>query len=80
MRGIIWGIFHLRRPSGPLTRIMLSKIDLNNAFRKIPAEWSSCPLFGYAFHELIVGELRLQCFWQNSPGVWCLVFATLEHS
>ena len=80
LRGIIWRILHLRRPSVTPTRILLSKMDVKDAFRQIPVEWAHCPLFGYAFRDLVVVDRRLQFGWRNSPGFWCLFSAALEHA
>ena len=38
LRGIVWRILRLRRPSVAPTRILLSETDVNDAFRQIPAE------------------------------------------
>ena len=38
LRGIIWRILHLRHPSVPTTRILLSKMDVKDSFRQIPVE------------------------------------------
>ena len=60
LRGIIWRILDLRRPSVPITRILLNKTDVKDAFRQIAVEWSRCPLFGYAFYGFTVVDRRLQ--------------------
>ena len=80
LRDKIWRILHLRRPSAPLTRILLSKMGLKDAFRQISVEWFHCPVFGYAFHDLVIVDRRLQFGWRNSPGFWCMFSAALEHS
>ena len=80
LRGIISRILHSRRPSATPTRILLSKMDVKDAFRHIHVEWVHCPLFGYAFHGLVVVDRRLQFGWRNSPGFWSLFSAALEHA
>ena len=77
---IVWRVLHLCRPSAPLTRILLSKMDVKDAFRQICVEWSHCPVFGYAFRDLVIVDRRLQFGWRNSPGFWCLFSAALKHS
>ena len=38
LRYIIWRVLHLHRPSAPLFRMLLSKMDVKDAFRRICVE------------------------------------------
>ena len=37
-------------------------------------------MFGYAFHELVVADRRLQFGWRSSPAFFCMFSAALEHA
>ena len=59
---------------------MLSRIDVNEAYRQIPVDPEGAPVFGYKVRNCAVVDLRLQFRWRNSPGFWGLFSAALEHS
>ena len=80
LRDIIWRILYLRRRFGPHARIVLSKIDVTEAFRQVSVQWAGAPVFGYGFREWIVADRRLQFGWRSSPGFFCLFSAALEHA
>ena len=61
-------------------RIVLSKIDVAEAFRQVSVRWAGAPVFGYEFSEWIVVDRRLQFVWRSSPGGFCLFPAALEHA
>ena len=80
LRDIIWRILYLRQRFGRRARIVLSKMDVKDAFRQVPVEITRAPVFGYVFGDLVVVDRRLQFGWRNSPGFWCLFSSALEHA
>ena len=80
LRDIVWRILWLRRTYGPSARIVLSKIDVTDAFRQVAVQWSGAPVFGYSVGDLVVVDRRLVFGWRNSPGNFCVMTAALEHS
>ena len=78
LRNIIGRILYLRRRFGPRARIVLSKIDVTEAFRQVSVQWAGAPVFAYVFRELVVADRTLQFGW--SPGFFCLFSAALEHA
>ena len=46
LRNIIGRILYLRRRVGPRVRIVLSKIDVTEAFRQVSVQWAGAPVFG----------------------------------
>lgn len=50
LRDIMLRIVYLRRPVGPCARILLSKMDVTEAFRQVRVQWAGAPIFGYNFH------------------------------
>ena len=51
---MLYGVvcFVLRWKYGVSARIVLSKLDVKDAFRQVPAEWERSPTFGYVFRDL----------------------------
>ena len=47
LRNIIGRILYLRRRFGPRARIVLSKIDVTEAFRQVSVQWAGASVFGY---------------------------------
>ena len=80
LRNIIGRILFLRRRFGPRARIVLSKMDVTEAFRQVRVQWAGAPVFGYAFRDFVVADRRLQFGWRSSPGFFCLFSAALEHA
>ena len=80
LRNIIGRILYLRRRFGPRARIVLSKIDVTEAFRQVSVQWAGAPVFGYVIRELVVADRRLQFGWRGWPGVFGLFSAALEHA
>ena len=80
LRNIIGRILYLRRRFGSRARIVLSKIDVTEAFRQVSAQWAGAPVFGYAFYELVVADRRSQFGWRSSPGFFCLFSACLLYT
>ena len=80
LRNIIWCILYLRRRFGSRTRVVLSRIDVTEAFQLVSVQWAGAPVFGYAFRELVVADRRLQFGWRSSTRVFCLFSAALKHA
>ena len=80
LRDVVRRIAYLRRKVGVSARILLSKMDVKDAFRQVAVEWERSPTFGYVFRDLVVVDRRLQFGWRSSPGFWCLFASALEHS
>ena len=80
LRDIVWSILFLRRTLAPNTHIMLSKIDVKDAFRQMAVEWDDCTKFGYVFGDFVVVDRRLVFGWRNSPGFYCLLAGAIEHA
>ena len=64
----VYNVLYLRRKYGVGARIILSKMDVEDAFRQVVVEWERSPMFGYVFRDLVVVNMRLQFGWRNSPG------------
>ena len=80
LRDIVWRILFLRRTLAPHTHIMLSKMDVKDAFRQVAVEWDGCTKFGDVFGDSVVVDRRLVFGWRNSPGFNCLLAGAIEHA
>ena len=80
LRDIVWRILFLRRTLAPHTHIMLSKMDVKDAFRQVAVEWDGCTKFGYVLGDFVVVDRRLVFGWRNSPGFYCLLVGPIEHA
>lgn len=80
LRDALLRVLYLRQEHGPGTRIVLSRIDVKDAFRQIPVDPEGAPAFGYRVGNYAVVDLRLQFGWRSSPGFWGLFSAALEHA
>ena len=80
LRDIVWRILFLRRTLAPHTHIMLSKMDVKDAFRQVAVEWDGCTKFGYVLGDFVVVDRRLVFGWRNSPGLYCLLAGAIEHA
>ena len=49
LRNVIGRILYLRRRFGPRAHIVLSKINVTEAFRQVSVQWAGVPVFGYVF-------------------------------
>ena len=79
LHDILWRILFLRRKFGPQARIVISNMDVAEAFRQVAVRWAA-PVFGYVFRDWVVVDRRLQFGWPNSPGFFCLFSSALQHS
>ncbi|CAN0043129.1 unnamed protein product, partial [Choristocarpus tenellus] len=68
------------RKKFPGKRIMISKMDVKDAFRQVQVEPRGGAKFGYCVGDLLVIDFRLQFGWRNSPGWWDLLASALEFS
>ena len=80
LRDIVWRILFLRRTLTPHTHIILSKMDVKDAFRQVAGEWDGCTKFVYVFGDFVVVDRRLVFGWRNSPGFYCLLAGAIEHA
>ena len=67
LRDVILRILYLHRRL-PRARIVLSKIEVTEAFRQVSVQWSGAPVFGCSFHEWVVADGRLQFEWRQRRG------------
>ena len=74
LRDIVWRILFLRCTLAPHTHIMLSKMDVKDAFRQVAVEWDGCTKFGYVLGDFVVVDRRLVFGWRNSPGFYIIAF------
>ena len=79
LRDVIWRMLYLRRRFGSGARIVLSKIDVSEAFRPVSVLRAGPPVFGYSFREWVVRDRPLQFGWRSSRGGFSYVLAALEH-
>ena len=71
---------YLRQRHGVVARVMLCRIDIKDAFHKIPVDPLYAATFGYVFDEYAVVDVFLQFEGRSSPGYWDLVASSLEHA
>ena len=67
MPAILRRICPLREAVGPDVLIYSSKMDVNDAFRRLHVAWEKAPTFAYGVNDLIVVDFRLAQF----AGVVC---------
>ena len=65
---------------GDRARILILKMDVKNAFGKIPVDPDAASVFGYVLGKLLVNNLWLQVGWRGSPGWWGVVSAAMQHA
>ena len=70
----------LRRTLAPHTHIMLSKMDVKDAFRQVAVEWDGCTKFGYVLGDFVVVDRRMVFGWRNSSGFYCLLAGAIQHA
>lgn len=59
---------------------MLSRIDVKETYRQIPADPEGAPDFYYRVRNLAEVDPRLKFGWRNRPGRWGLFSAALERA
>lgn len=79
LRNFAWRILYLRHKA-PRGRILLSSMDVAQAYRQVVMSWGNGTMFGYPFGDWIVVDRRLPFGWVNSAGYFCLFSAALKHS
>lgn len=80
LRDVVWRVLFLRKTFGTGVRIVLSKIDMTDAFRQVPVCGRDSPVFGYSFGKWVIVDRRLEFGWTNSPGNFCLLTSAIEHA
>lgn len=65
LRPFIGRIVHLRR-RWPQTRILLTKMDVAEAFRQVAMSWERNTVFGYSFQDWVVVDRRLVFGWTQA--------------
>ena len=80
LRDVLLQVLFLRQMHGPTARIVLCRVDVKDAYRQVLVDPVGAPVFEYSMGECVVVDLRLQCGWRNSPGVWGLMASALEHA
>ena len=58
----------LRAQIGNQPRILIKKMDANNAFRQVPVEPDRGAAFGYVLGQYLIVDLRLEFGWGGSPA------------
>ena len=79
LRDVLLRVLFLRQMHGPTAKIVLSCVDVKDAFRQVLVDPVGAPVFGYGMGEYVVVDLRLQFGWRNSPGFWGLMSPALKH-
>ena len=59
LRDIIWCILYLCQRFCSGARILLSEMEVQDAFRQVPHEITRAPLFGYVLGDLVVVDRRM---------------------
>ena len=80
LRDILWRILFLWQNFGPQERIVISTMDVAEAFRQVGLRWAGAPVFRYVFRDWVVVDRPLQFGWRSSPGVFCFFSSALQHS
>ena len=80
LRDVLLRVLFLRQTHGRRVRIVLCRVDVEDAFRQVLVDPVGAPAFGYVTGGHVVVDLRLQFGWRNSPGFWGLMASALEHS
>ena len=80
LRDIIWCILYLPQRFGRGARIVLSKIDVKDAFRHRPVEITRASVFGYVFGGLVEVDRPLHLGSRNSLVFWCLFASAFENA
>lgn len=79
MRELLVRFLGLRKKY-PDTRILIQKMDVCSAFRKIPVDPAGAPAFGYVLEDVLVVDMRLQFGWRGSSGWFGVVASAIEHA
>ena len=69
MRDIFQRVLGLRAKYGDGARILMEKMDVNNAFGQIPVDPDGAAAFGYVLGRYLIVDLRLQCRVERQSGV-----------
>lgn len=80
LRKVLMRILFTRQKSGPSARIVMSKLDVKEAFRHVLVDPARAAYFGYVFGNMTMVDLCLEFRWHGSPSFWGLLAAGLEHA
>ena len=80
LRDIIWRVLFLRQKFGTGVDIVISKVDMTDAFRQVRVQGAKSSVFGYSCEDLVIIDRCLDFGWTNSPGNYCLLTSALEHA
>ena len=80
LRDVMLRVLFLRQAHGSRARILLCRVDVKDAFRRVLVDPAGARTFGYVFGDHVVVRLCLQFGWRNSPGFWGLMVSALEHA
>ena len=80
LRVVLLCVWFLRQTHGGSARVVLCRVDVQEAFRQVLVDPVGASVFGYVTGGRVVVDLRLQFGWRNSPGYWGLLASVLEHA
>ena len=80
LRVVLLCVWFLRQTHGRSARIVLCRVDVQEAFRQVLVDPVGASVFGYVTGGRVFVDLRLQFGWRNSPGYWGLLASALEHA
>ena len=80
MHEVVQRVIGLRVKFGDRAPILIHKMDVMNAFRKIPVDPDGARVFRYVLGEFLFTYLRLQFGWRGSPGWWGIISAAMQHA
>lgn len=66
------------RTKYPRERVLIQKIDVKSAFRYISVDPAGVPAFAFIVKGFLAANLRLQCGWRGSPGLFGLFALAIE--
>ena len=65
---------------GPRDRVSHRRVDVKHSCHHVFVDPAGAPVFGFAIGGCVIVLLSLHFGWRNSPGVWALMAAALEHT
>ena len=80
LRDIICRVLFLRQKFGTGVDIVLSKVDMTDAFRKVRVQGARSAVFGYSCEGFVIIYRCLEFGWINSPEELCLLTSALEYA
>ena len=68
------------RNNFPENRILMRKVNVSGAFRKVRVDQDKAYIFCYTVGELVVINFRSTFGWSGSPGFWDVMSAAAAHA